>query len=189
MRIVGIIGSPRHGRNTATLVQEVLRGAASLGAATEMFYLNDLDIRPCQGCEACKEAGRCVHDDDMQMLYEAMSGSRGLVLGSPIYIDHVTAQTKTMLDRLYAYLGPDLENRFAKGIKAVVCLTWEAQNPNAYDDVADWLESRLQYYLEVETVGRITAARTNLTPVQQRADLLRAAYAAGVRLAEAAAAS
>ncbi|MFH1084691.1 MAG: flavodoxin family protein [Chloroflexota bacterium] len=186
MRIVGIIGSPRHGRNTAALVQEVLRGATSVGAETEAFYVNDLNLRPCQGCEACKGSGVCAHGDDMHILYDALTAAGGLVWGSPIYIDHVSAQTKMVLDRLYAFLGEGLESRFPKGVKSVTCLTWEAPNPNAYDDVADWLEARLQYYLEIETVARLTAGRTNLTPVQQRPELLKAAFDAGVRLVEAA---
>jgi multimeric flavodoxin WrbA len=45
----------------------------------------------------------------MQQLYRAINISKGLVLGTPIYFDHVSAQTKLFLDRLYAYLGPNLE--------------------------------------------------------------------------------
>ena len=43
-KVVGIVGSPRKGMNTDTLVTEVLKGAQSVGAGTEKIYLNDLGL-------------------------------------------------------------------------------------------------------------------------------------------------
>jgi multimeric flavodoxin WrbA len=48
----------------------------------------------------CYAKGECIHDDDMAALYEKLLDSDGIVLGSPVYINSVTAQLKTVLDRM-----------------------------------------------------------------------------------------
>lgn len=117
MKVIGVVGSPRHGKNTATLVQKVLEGAENKGLETDLFYISDYDISPCRACNACKQTGECVQDDDMKVFYEAIGQAKVLVLGTPIYFDHVSAQTKIFLDRLYSYLHPNLAHRFPKGVK------------------------------------------------------------------------
>jgi multimeric flavodoxin WrbA len=39
MKVIAINGSPRKNKNTATMLQNTLDGAASQGAETEMFHL------------------------------------------------------------------------------------------------------------------------------------------------------
>jgi multimeric flavodoxin WrbA len=41
-----------------------------------------------------------VQDDDLSDLWAKMLGADGIVLGSPVYINGVTAQLKTFIDRL-----------------------------------------------------------------------------------------
>ncbi|MDV2482253.1 flavodoxin family protein [Methanoculleus sp. Wushi-C6] len=101
MKILGINGSPRGSRSqTLRLVRAVLDGAASAGADVELVDLCKLRIEYCNGCLVCCERGECVRDDDFAGLYRKMLASDGIVLGSPNYIDSVTAQTKTLLDRM-----------------------------------------------------------------------------------------
>jgi multimeric flavodoxin WrbA len=182
MQVIGIVASPRHGRNTATLVQGVLDGAQSQGAETALLYLEDYEINPCRACDACKETGECIQDDDMTVFYEALEGAKGIVVGTPIYFDHISAQAKTFIDRLYPYLGPNGEHLFPKGVKSVLALTWEASNSDLYANVAEWLKDRLAYYWEIETVDVLMAANTDKVAVSERKDLLQEAFAAGVKL-------
>ena len=101
MKILGINGSPRGSKSqTLRLVQAVLDGARSAGADVEVVDVCKLHIEYCNGCTVCYERGECVKDDDFAALYEKMCESDGIVLGSPNYIDSVTAQIKTMLDRM-----------------------------------------------------------------------------------------
>ena len=99
MRIVGLVGSPRKGMNTDTLVREALRGTESQGTAIEILYLNRLDIRPCQACPKHPTPNHCFFFDDMQKVYEVLENADGIILGSPIYYGTVSAQTKRMIDR------------------------------------------------------------------------------------------
>lgn len=66
--VIGIIGSPRKGFNTDTLVQAVLDGAKDEGAQTTKYYLTDLNYVGCQACQYCKENKECTIDDDAKKL-------------------------------------------------------------------------------------------------------------------------
>ncbi|HOB18108.1 MAG TPA: flavodoxin family protein [Candidatus Methanoculleus thermohydrogenotrophicum] len=101
MKILGINGSPRGSKSqTLRLVRAVLDGARSVGADVEFMDVCKLEIEYCNGCMTCYEQGECVNIDDFLELYEKMLASDGIVLGSPNYVNSVTAQTKTMLDRM-----------------------------------------------------------------------------------------
>ena len=99
MRVVGISGSPRRGGNTDLLLAQVMKGAETEGAQTKTLILNDLNISPCQHCDACFEAGVCRIEDDMQMVYTEMEKADRIVLASPVHFLGLTAQAKAMIDR------------------------------------------------------------------------------------------
>ena len=102
MKVLGIAGSPRWGGNTDLLLAEVMRGAASRGAEVKTIVLNDLNITPCQHCDACQKKGECRIEDDMQMVYRELEEADRIVLASPIHFMGVTAQVKAMIDRCQA---------------------------------------------------------------------------------------
>jgi len=101
MKILGINASPRgNASRTKKLVEAVLRGAGEAGAETEFVDVCTLDIAFCTGCLTCCAVGKCTQDDDFPMLFDAIMEADGLVLGSPVYIDGVTAQLKQVFDRM-----------------------------------------------------------------------------------------
>jgi multimeric flavodoxin WrbA len=99
VQMIGIVGSPRRGCNTETLVDEILEGAKEGGISVEKVILDELEIRPCKGCFACSKTHKCVQDDDMNMLAAKMQNSAVWVLGTPIYWWGPSAQFKAFLDR------------------------------------------------------------------------------------------
>lgn len=100
MKIIGINGSPRKkASNTLKLIQAVLDGAKEEGANTEVIDICKLNINFCTGCLSCFATGDCVYDDDVASLLENIKMADGIVLGSPVYIDSVTAQLKRWIDR------------------------------------------------------------------------------------------
>lgn len=103
MKILGIVGSPRRGGNTDTLIQAALNHATAQGAEVEKLYLCDYNIGECLGCNRCNETCRCVLNDGMQEIYQKLEAADALILGSPTYFYQVTGLTKLFLDRLYAY--------------------------------------------------------------------------------------
>jgi NAD(P)H-dependent FMN reductase len=99
MKVLGIAGSPRRGGNTDLLLAEVMRGAGESGAVTETVVLNNLQITPCQHCDACFEQGNCIIRDDMQHIYPLLDEADRVVLASPVQFMGPTAQLKAMIDR------------------------------------------------------------------------------------------
>lgn len=99
MNITGISGSPTGGSSTDILVGTILEGAAANHVRTRFVRLNEKNILPCQACGISPEPDYCFFHDDMAELYSLMEKSEGIVLGSPIYFDSVSAQTKLFIDR------------------------------------------------------------------------------------------
>ena len=101
MKILGINASPRSSNSqTLKLVKAVLNGARSKGARTELADICKLNIEFCTACGICHKKGKCVKKDDFQFLYEKVLTTDGLVMGSPNYCRSVTAQMKTIIDRM-----------------------------------------------------------------------------------------
>ncbi len=99
--VLGIVGSPRRGANTETLIDTILAGAAECKAFTEKVILSSLDIEPCCACDHCKRNSNCIHDDDMKQVLDLMEKSDVWVLGTPIYWWGPSTQMKTFIDRWY----------------------------------------------------------------------------------------
>ena len=100
MKIINLIGSPHGAKgNTARLLRIVSEGAESLGATTETIFLTGKNVLPCKGCDACHKTGKCVQKDEFKSIQQKILDADGLILGSPNYIFHVSAQMKAFMDR------------------------------------------------------------------------------------------
>ena len=98
MKVVGIIGSPRKGMNTDTLVTKVLEGALSYGAEIEKIYLNDMEIKPCQACDQNPAPDYCFYEDGMDIIYKTLDTADSLIIGTPAYCESVSSQLKLIID-------------------------------------------------------------------------------------------
>ncbi|HMK45365.1 MAG TPA: flavodoxin family protein [Methanocella sp.] len=101
MNIIGILSSPK-GKKSATLglVEAAIDGSRQAGAETELIDITKLKINYCKGCVTCYAQGRCPQRDDFQGVYNKVLGADGIILSSPNYIDNVTGQMKTLMDRM-----------------------------------------------------------------------------------------
>jgi multimeric flavodoxin WrbA len=101
MKIIGISASPKMEKSqTRRLVMAVLEGARQTGADVTFVDICSLEIKYCTACGTCYARGECIHDDDFPVLMEKMLDADGIIWGSPNYINSVTAQFKTILDRM-----------------------------------------------------------------------------------------
>lgn len=118
-RVLGISGSPVRSGSTDILVHEVLRGAAESGAQTDYISLNELDIMPCQSCGQSPDEGYCFFNDGMDEIYEKFDRCDAIVVGSPIYFDSVSAQTKLFIDRTNCFraIAPHTPEGFIQRIE------------------------------------------------------------------------
>ena len=117
MKIVVLLGSPRKKGNSETLAQAVVGPIEQDEGTVEYIRLNDLSLRPCQGCGGCDKTGSCVIKDDMSDIYSAVDDADRILLVSPVYFYGLSAQCKIFGDRMQArwarrYL---LKDRFRQG--------------------------------------------------------------------------
>lgn len=100
MKLISLVGSP-HGKkgNTAKLINEVLKGAESIGAVHETIFLKGDTLAPCRGCDVCHVKGFCVQKDSFGDIVQKILDADGLILASPNYIFSVSAQLKAFMDR------------------------------------------------------------------------------------------
>ena len=100
MNILAICGSPRGARSqTRAMTEALLSEAKAKGATIGLVDLGRARIGFCQACEVCHQGPDCVLNDDARGILQRMLEADGIVLASPVYLDHVTAQMKALLDR------------------------------------------------------------------------------------------
>ncbi|WP_048150094.1 flavodoxin family protein [Methanolacinia paynteri] len=101
MKILALLGSPRGKKgNTYRLIESALKGAEDAGAEILFVDITEMDIGYCTGCSTCYSTGSCIQGDDYEDILDLILESDGIILGSPVYINSVTAQLKTLFDRM-----------------------------------------------------------------------------------------
>jgi multimeric flavodoxin WrbA len=189
MKVIGFVGSPRKKGNTTTLVNEVLRGASEAGAEIKTYHLNALNIRGCQACYKCQVGpdARCIQKDDMAALYDDLYNADAIVVGSPVFMLQVTAQTKTFTDRLFALLymkdgQPGAFRNKIRGKKVVTVYSQGQPDVNLFASSFDLHEGVLAFvgfnmHERIAAGGMITEEAAGNNPA-----IMEKAYAAGASL-------
>jgi len=104
LKVVAINGSPHAGGgNTSIMAQMMAPALAAEGIDLEEVFLAEHRIEYCVGCGVCMEKGKCWRQDDHGKIIEKALGADGLILSSPVYFRHVTAQMKAFVDRSLGY--------------------------------------------------------------------------------------
>ncbi|MFW6401509.1 MAG: flavodoxin family protein [Desulfohalobiaceae bacterium] len=118
IKLLGISGSPRKSATYRAVEWALEYAREKHHLQTTFFPLRAKKINFCIHCDYClrKKKG-CLHQDDMQQLYEEMQSSDLWLLGSPCYHGHISAQLKAVLDRTRALLALD-KDMFAGKIGA-----------------------------------------------------------------------
>jgi multimeric flavodoxin WrbA len=152
MKITSVLGSPRTKGNSATLAREFCDAAGQNKAEVREFVLNKLNFKGCQGCMACKaEKEKCVVQDDLTEVLEAVRETDILVLASPVYYADVTAQMKAFVDRTFSFLKPDFEtnpdpSRLEKGKTLVFIQTQGDENEGTFAKIFPKYEMFFLFY-------------------------------------------
>ncbi len=100
LKVIAINGSP-HGAigNTSQMIQMIREALSVHGIELEEVILADKKIEYCIGCGVCLEKSSCWRQDDHARITDKLLAADGVVLASPVYFKHVTAQMKTFIDR------------------------------------------------------------------------------------------
>ncbi len=180
-KVLIVNGSPRKKGNSAALAESLADGARSAGAEVESFLLQDLDIKPCDACEACRRGKDCHIDDDMQSLYPLIREADALVIAGPVYWFTMTAQTKLFIDRLYGIVRPG--DNALEGKRVGILLTYGGEDSfssggvNALRTFQDAFR-----FIRARIVGMVHGSASAPGEIRSNEELMGKAYALGKRL-------
>jgi multimeric flavodoxin WrbA len=178
-----LLGSPRKRGNSAILAEEVIRGMEKGGAEVTTFFLQDMNIHPCNACMYCEEEHdrHCSIEDDMDLIYPKLLDADVIVFASPVYWFHLSAQTKLVIDRFYA-LGKD-EKYLLQGKRFGLVLSYGDTDPftsgavNAIRSLQDALS-----YIDAHFVGCVYGSADKAGEIGENKSLLEEAYRLGEAL-------
>ncbi|MCX9013099.1 MAG: flavodoxin family protein [Candidatus Methanoperedens sp.] len=108
IKLFGISGSPRKA-STDYAVREALRYASEkFPVETEYFSAMGKKLNFCIHCDYCiRNKKGCIHNDDMEQVYEKLKWADALLIGTPVYQGMVSGQTKVIMDRCRAIAAQD----------------------------------------------------------------------------------
>lgn len=157
MKAIAFNGSPRKEKgNTVTLLNNVLQGARSAGAETELIHLYDLNYSGCVSCFSCKKLSRkvegvCAIQDDLTAVLERIKEVDALIIGSPIYYSTESSATRAFLERLcfpYLNYSKDMHFLFPKRINTAMIYTMNLTEETIKLMGIEWLFNMTKWTLE-----------------------------------------
>lgn len=99
-KVLLVSGSPRKDGNTMQLLKDCARVIEDNGVKAELLSLAGKRVAACLACEKCAGAGKCSQDDIVNELIEKLRGSRGFIVGSPVYFGTPRGDLMNLLQRV-----------------------------------------------------------------------------------------
>ena len=127
MKLLIINGSPRKKGLISQMLRIFHEQAIATGVEVTEVYANDLQIKPCMGCMACRSKWHCVlPEDDAQRVLTLIQQADAIVIGAPCYWGNIPGQLKLLFDRIvYGMMRdtPRFPEPLMQGKKAVFIST------------------------------------------------------------------
>ena len=127
MHLLIINGSPRKKGLISQMLRIFHEQAIATGVEVTEVYANDLQIKPCMGCMACRSKRHCVlPEDDAQRVLALIQQADAIVIGAPCYWGNIPGQLKLLFDRIvYGMMRdtPRFPEPLMQGKKAVFIST------------------------------------------------------------------
>ena len=127
MKLLIINGSPRKKGLISQMLRIFHEQAIASGIEVTEVYANDLQIKPCMGCMACRSKRHCVlPEDDAQRVLTLIEQADAIVIGAPCYWGNIPGQLKLLFDRIvYGMMRdtPRFPEPLMQGKKAVFIST------------------------------------------------------------------
>jgi FMN-dependent NADH-azoreductase len=178
MNILAIVGSPRKGKATDSLVDKAIEGVKAKHPNSTVTKINlvDYNIQYCKNCLTCRDAdtdkplSKCIIKDDMVQIYEEILKSDALILGTPVHSGYVTALMMIFLERItWTFAKPEKRYFNIKGCptprsdkkrKSIIIIT-SGIIPPLYRKFCDWatacIRGIVRDSLNAKTVGDLYA--------------------------------
>ena len=164
MNITCLVGSARNNGSCAFIVDSFIKGVEKNNTDVEIkkYNISTSDINFCFGCKECYKDGKCVQDDDVEMIVDDILSSDVVLIASPSYWADVPGQLKTFFDRNTPF-GNTNEKRIKtskNGAKGIGIAIRAGKNEKENSLILDYID---HYYthLEIEPACRISICETD----------------------------
>ena len=183
MKLIAVLGSARQDSVSGKVAQRIIDGASEQGVETVIYHVNDMELKGCRGCGACRKNGTdCVIQDDMQQYYKDLHTCDVLLVASPNYYSQITGPMITFLNRHYCMSGADSQSRLEPGKKVIGVFSQGApEEMKRYDSAYDWYLSCFQRHMEL--AGKIVAGGNS--DLSEGGKIMTEAYELGKSLQQA----
>jgi len=202
MNLLAIVGSPRKGKATDTLVDKALDGFRSKSTDFNIRKINliDYNIQFCRNCLSCRNshnavpAAECIIKDDMESIRKNVVDSDALIFGTPVHMGYATGIMMTFLERIcWTFAKPERRVLTLKGCplprsdkkrKAVIIVTSGIVPPlyrKFCNQASDQIKGIVVDSLNGEVVGDLYAGDIEHRGVERYFDK---AFRLGAKLAE-----
>lgn len=101
MKVLSINGSPNEHGCTYTALQEIVETLNKQDIETEVLQIGKKPIAGCIACNKCQTTGRCVFQDNVNIIHDHIDEYDGIIVGSPVYYAGPSGQLCAFLDRLF----------------------------------------------------------------------------------------
>ena len=131
MKVILLNGSAHIKGCTARALKEVSDTLNKEGIDTEIINIGNKDIRGCIACNTCQNKGKCVFDDEVNLIAEKFEDADGIIVGTPTYYAGSNGTILSLLDRLF------YSTSFDKTMKvgAAVISSRRAGSTSAFDEI------------------------------------------------------
>ena len=200
MNLLAIVGSPRKGKSTDTLVDKAIEGVKSKNPDCNVKKINLIEhnIKFCKNCLACRDSkttepiAKCTIRDDMDYINEEILNSDCLIFGTPVHMGYATGIMMTFMERIcWTFAKPEGKiltisgcptPRSNKKRKAIVIIT-SGIIPPIYrrfcDEATPLIKQTIKDSLNAKTTGDMYAGDIEHRGVEYYLDK---AYKLGMKL-------
>ncbi|UCH82102.1 MAG: flavodoxin family protein [Nitrospiraceae bacterium] len=172
MNLLAIMGSPRKGKATDSLVDKAIDGVKSHlpDCSVNKINLIEHEIKFCRNCLACRDSktnepvAKCSIRDDMDDIKEDVLNSDILIFGTPVHMGYATAVMMTFLERIcWTFAKPERTVLTIKGCplprsdktrKAIIIVT-SGIVPPMYRKFCDWATDQIKGVVKDSLNGNI----------------------------------
>jgi multimeric flavodoxin WrbA len=102
--VLAFATSPRRQGNSETILDWILGAMGGMpDVEIRKIALDEVNVNPCRGCNACEHLNRCVQRDDLDWINDLITGAHCIILASPIYCMGLCSQAKALVDRAQVF--------------------------------------------------------------------------------------
>lgn len=135
LKVISVIASPRKNGNCKKMIDYITEGIIENQGNNTVYFVDDMNIRPCQACKACKNLEKpvkCVLNDDFNRIMDEVREADAFIFAAPNYFGEINAQGHIFMDRFYSMTKSTL-NQLENHPKCIVIHTYGASE-GYYDE-------------------------------------------------------